>query len=117
MHRQWFYYSTSLGDIIGVIQTYVSTLPVGSTLIRSHLKATFLSAIADSIQFVVLVIILPYVRVYLVTSRKWAGYQCDLIIAVVGVYSLTLGTLMLGLGSSIKLAIIGNFSPFTSPAA
>jgi hypothetical protein len=79
---------------------------------HSNQKTSFLSALGDSIQSVILISILPYIHYYLFTNRKWVGYYCNLTMTLVSTSILTLGALILSLASSIQVVVIGKTWPF-----
>lgn len=65
-------------------------------------------SLGDSIQFIFLIILLPYMSKVLLARNKSARTK-DLRLAVTSMVTLSIGFLLLGLGPRIWVAVIGTY--------
>ncbi|PWY77391.1 hypothetical protein BO70DRAFT_294588 [Aspergillus heteromorphus CBS 117.55] len=70
-------------------------------------QANFLWALGEGVQFVILIVLLPQISRALLTRVHMSAYGTDFAISIASATMLSLGTLLLGLGVSIPVAIIG----------
>ncbi|KAK6832008.1 hypothetical protein RU639_002659 [Aspergillus parasiticus] len=70
-------------------------------------QANFLWALGEAVQFVFLIILLPHINTMLLARFKMNAYATDFTISIASTTMLSLGSLLLGIGVSIPVAIIG----------
>ncbi|KAE8336291.1 hypothetical protein BDV24DRAFT_178628 [Aspergillus arachidicola] len=70
-------------------------------------QANFLWALGEGVQFVFLIILLPQISRMLLARFKMNAYAANFTISIASATILTLGSLLLGLGVSIPVAVIG----------
>jgi len=71
------------------------------------LQANLFLALGDSVQFLFLIILLPYLSNVLLSRYHMASYTKDLRIAITSMMILSIGCLLLGFGPQIWVAAMG----------
>ncbi|RAL10310.1 uncharacterized protein BO97DRAFT_456473 [Aspergillus homomorphus CBS 101889] len=77
-------------------------------------QANFLWALGEGVRFVCLIVLLPQISRMLLARSGSTAYKADYAIALLSAVMLSLGTLLLGLGVSIPVSVIG-MSAFPLP--